>query len=97
MDQELKAKWVAELRSGSIKQGKRKLLAEDGAMCCIGVLGRICGIPDAILVERATYLRGEKLEAMNNVLPGEFPWDLAEMNDGGKTFAEIADYIEAKL
>ena len=96
MDKELKAKWVAELRSGAIKQGHGKLLDESGAMCCIGVLGRICGISDAALMEHATRVRGEGLEALN-ALEGEHPWDLAAMNDQGDTFAEIADYIEANL
>jgi hypothetical protein len=39
MDPEIKAKWVADLRSGNIKQARGVLVREDtGAMCCLGVL-----------------------------------------------------------
>lgn len=38
MNQEIKAKWVAALRSGKYKQGKGCLKTADGTMCCLGVL-----------------------------------------------------------
>lgn len=37
MDQEVKAKWVAALRSGEYPQGKGAL-NRDGKFCCLGVL-----------------------------------------------------------
>jgi hypothetical protein len=99
MDAELKAKWVVALRSGGHKQAMGKL-HDCGAFCCIGIFehvvcqksitalelqnGRLClDDDDGKLDERGLSLtaRGE----------------LADMNDKGKTFAEIADYIEAKL
>lgn len=53
MNSELKAKWVAALRSGQYRQGKEALYA-DGAYCCLGVLCRIAGAtmkPTTLLVE----------------------------------------------
>ena len=40
MDAELKAKWIAALRSGEFKQGKN-YLRRGGAHCCLGVLCEI--------------------------------------------------------
>jgi hypothetical protein len=37
MNQDIKDKWVAALRSGEYKQGKRKLRNKD-KFCCLGVL-----------------------------------------------------------
>lgn len=37
MNPEIKAQWVAALRSGEYKQGKRAL-NRDGKFCCLGVL-----------------------------------------------------------
>jgi hypothetical protein len=37
MNPEIKARWVAALRSGEYQQGKGKL-NQGGAMCCLGVL-----------------------------------------------------------
>lgn len=38
MNPEIKAKWVAALRSGEYKQGRDVLRTEDDAYCCLGVL-----------------------------------------------------------
>jgi hypothetical protein len=40
MNQEVKARWVAALRSGEYKQTKEYLQSEDG-FCCLGVLCEI--------------------------------------------------------
>lgn len=38
MKPEVKAQWVAALRSGEYKQGRTQLHTEDGCFCCLGVL-----------------------------------------------------------
>lgn len=38
MNPEIKAKWVAALRSGEYKQGSSSLKQQGGTMCCLGVL-----------------------------------------------------------
>lgn len=40
MNQEIKARWVAALRSGEFEQGK-DYLCEDGKYCCLGVLSEL--------------------------------------------------------
>lgn len=95
MDQELKAKWVAALRGGEYPQADCALYSTPKrGYCCLGVLGRLKGIPL------------EKLEGdASSVTPkgwGDLPEkevdQLIWMNDlSNKSFAEIADYIEANL
>lgn len=38
MNQEIKAQWVAALRSGEYKQGRHQLRSPDNDFCCLGVL-----------------------------------------------------------
>jgi hypothetical protein len=38
MDQELKAKWIAALRSGNYTQARETLRSDDRGYCCLGVL-----------------------------------------------------------
>lgn len=82
MDAGLKAKWVEALRSGAFKQLRNKL-TYDGSFCCLGVLNQVRNVPQSYV---------------------DFPrivgdWELlARMNDEqGKSFSEIADYIEKNL
>ncbi len=111
MDQVVKTKWLAALRSGNYKQTKKFLRNADG-FCCLGVL---CDIVDS-----GGWRGNEEREGFTSfehwdgtTIPHEellvdsglgFGGDailvaerLAEMNDGGSTFKEIADYIEKNL
>lgn len=90
-NKELKAKWVAALRSGEYKQltPGGSFWRNDGRHCCIGVLGELLGEQQAM--DTHNFRRSCPLsESETDALVG--------MNDrDGKTFAEIADYIEANL
>lgn len=91
MDQELKSKWIAALRSGKFKQGEGAL-CRDGAYCCLGVLCEVAGRDDD--------WREWSLNPFMNGAYGmsyEEAAEYANMNDGGKSFAEIADHIGANL
>lgn len=93
-------KWVAALRSGKYKQGKRQLRAGD-AFCCLGVA---CDLFDPASWNGCSY-RYLRLALPNEVRDwlGLIETDpyygktgrLSYDNDEGKTFAEIADIIEA--
>lgn len=108
MDQQIKHEWVANLKSGGVKQCRFRLykVVED-AHCCLGVLCEMAveagiikksgdrhikygglghSLPDAV-VEWA------KLNS-NNPQPKHSGSSLIGLNDGGKTFDEIADIIE---
>jgi len=107
MDKELKAKWIAALRSGEIKQAKGWLLASDGAMCCLGVLERVCGTPDDVIARFSGELTVESkvdgaLKREYRGVENKIRRVLAKMNDGvdgqpPQSFAQIADWIEANL
>jgi hypothetical protein len=101
MDPALKAKWVAALRSGEFTQCRGAL--HDGiSFCCIGVGGHILGISREELQSKASYL-GANADTEKVLGPLEKLSDLkarqrlASMNDDGKSFSEIADWIEANL
>ena len=97
--------WVAALRSGKYKQQQGTLKGEEG-YCCLGVFCSINGKEPEV----ASFLYDEEGEQMINDLyegDGElyefcrrnidnsFIYDSAtEMNDEGKSFERIADYIE---
>lgn len=92
MDQELKAKWVEALRSGEYKQCKGTLF--DGvAYCCLGVLCKVAGRDgDWRAWSFQPFLQGA------HGLTRAQAEACADLNDGdGKTFAEIAEYIEKEI
>jgi hypothetical protein len=90
MDQKLKTKWIAALRSGDYKQGKMQLF--DGERhCCLGVL---CIV---INKENPEWTYNHDLIGTKNV---DILW---RMNDGDDEFKiskhnfnQIADWIEKK-
>ncbi len=116
MNPEIKAKWVAALRSGKYKQGESALRI-DQTYCCLGVLCALYakdygkrwsaalsyddpdngrgGFPSDSVVEWA----GLPQRDPHVRVQGDEPYDstLAEQNDMGATFKEIADIIEREL
>ena len=101
MDKRIKAKWVKALRSGRYRQakGRLRLTLKDSvqANCCLGVLCRTQCIP----ITPATRLDGDELLSESVLkhlgLANYQQHILSNMNDNGKSFAEIADYIEKNL
>lgn len=89
MDQEIKAKWVKALRSGEYTQTQNRYYSpETGGYCCLGVLSCVmAGRP--MHEEASTQLSSQGMGTLADAL--------VAMNDGGKSFAEIADHIEAHL
>lgn len=108
MNPEVKAKWLEALRSGKYKQGD-SALHKGEQFCCLGVLCDIAvqsGIvktdinhDDEVVYDgRADYLPLSVQEWAG--LPNEngdydrYASSLADQNDEGATFTEIADIIE---
>ncbi len=113
MNQEAKALWLANLRDPSAKQIKGQLGDANGGRCCLGVLCDIAvnqGIVSLprrdsngllwyeetkvslpVVVQDWAGVRSHGQGRMGRQLP------LAELNDDGKTFAEIADVIEEEF
>lgn len=110
MNAEVKERWVTALRSGEFKQGRVYLRASNdqtGAeeFCCLGVL---CLIEDPESWSEEPRHEGGWLHRGEEELPDEDLMEemglsrsevsyLAEMNDAGDSFEEIADYIEREL
>jgi|HubBroStandDraft_2_1064218.scaffolds.fasta_scaffold00003_8 hypothetical protein len=99
MDPTLKAKWTATLRSGEYVQGTGCLRTSAGHYCCLGVLCVVAGFKmdeegynvidaDGREVGYAPIKAATKAEDLIT---------LYSMNDDGVPFADIADYIDAKL
>ena len=112
MDAEIKRKWVEALRSGKYAQTKSDLRNHNG-YCCLGVLCDLVqpeewsepeqnfsfmhrfasSFPDADVLDIVGMHQDDGVRT-----DGQHPfWTLASMNDEGKSFAEIADYIEQNL
>lgn len=107
MDAAIKEKWLAALRSDKYQQAKGRLRYGRG-FCCLGVLADVCEQPwqhdhkGFWLADPCNY--GGRVTGM---LPNEFERAvgldhttaslLANMNDRGELFCEIATYIENNL
>lgn len=92
---ELKAKWLEALRSGEFKQGKSRLV-DCGRYCCLGVLAAVSDFTS----DSGIFLYSDKLRQVGNgdaFLDSSVQSRLANFNDEGRPFAEIADYIEANI
>lgn len=109
MDPEVKATWLAALRSGEYQQVRDLLRAPEpkSAYCCLGVL---CAITPGVTWDKDGDACYQEVDA-----DGELPYSLQHqlgikretigvligMNDGKgmrpHSFAEIADWIEANL
>ena len=112
MDQEIKQKWVKALRSGKYKQGETYLHRTDNRFCCLGVLCDLAakeGVVSAIKSDEDDVAYA--YDAWSQILPPSvMAWAdladanpvagahaLANLNDTGTTFAQIADIIEEHL
>lgn len=121
MDQIIKEKWVAALRSGEYEQGTGALHRYDNGdgndtFCCLGVLCDLAVQEGVVVRGRGTQGRYEYgSTGERNYLPDEVQkWagvartpgvpvtdgrtqSLANKNDDGADFTEIADLIEKYL
>lgn len=107
MDAELKAKWVAALRSGEYEQGRGGLRNSNNSggdtFCCLGVLCDV--INHQNWVNKVVYEHQSDRSAgylpislrIEIGLSEEQESQLAGKNDDGESFGRIADYIEAHL
>jgi hypothetical protein len=106
MNPELKARWLKALRSGTYLQGQ-KALHKESKFCCLGVLCDL-GLPEKW--EPSDWDSDYYIHPWGNphdeLLSKEISYEiklgnalqrrLADMNDQGKSFIEIAEVIEAE-
>lgn len=107
----IKEKWVGALRSKLWWRGMGELRTANDpgflpSYCCLGVLKNISGLPTRnreFLCKKASFavdkfgnnVFDETTQPM--LLPAPVQTALAKLNDSGKTFPEIADYIEQNV
>lgn len=112
MNADLKAKWIAALRSGDYRQ-VQGYLHNEGGFCCLGVLCDLAAVPftegpsddtDGLVRfydfgarhRNEEMICGDMREGLKTGF-SDLALELAEMNDHGRSFAEIADWIEANI
>ncbi len=98
LTQDQKDEWVKKLRSGEYEQGMG-FLFRHGKFCCLGVLADSEGILGNEDVEghRTVDQNLAFLPAKYGLLSWDNQRDLSKMNDNGKSFDELADYIEENV
>lgn len=94
MNKKWKAKWVKALRSGDYKQGAGWLWRR-GRFCCLGVLRDIAHPRSDLDRGAESLLCDRHLKEFG--LTDDQQRELADLNDKGNTFGEIATYIEKNL
>lgn len=98
IDDDMKGRWVAALRSGEYKQGRRRLRVGH-TYCCLGVLADL--IDCNAWLRSGDDRRGVKLWKKSSlalpeeILPAGVQEQAATFNDNGSTFEEIAGWIES--
>lgn len=109
MDTELKNNWIQALRSGKYKQGRSFLKQEasnNTYHCCLGVLCELMGLDQFKVGNEIVFKDYENqemilklsLDLVNNIQMGfGDQLVLSYKNDNGKSFNEIADWIEKNL
>ena len=108
MNKEYQQEWVKRLRSGEYPQGKKCLNDGDLSYCCLGVLCEI-GVEKGDLIKTTGPTRSYRYTTRDSASTIQLPTSfkqivgldchietaLMELNDThGKTFNEIADFIE---
>ncbi len=101
MNEDLKKRWVAALRSGKYEQGHNSLRRSDGTFCCLGVLADIAD-PSAWVWTSVWQWHGDDQtipdpEGIDIGLTRTNQEVLATMNDCGDSFSKIAEHIERTL
>lgn len=93
--------WIEALKSGKYQQGSNRLQSGPNTFCCLGVACAVAGIPTEKIVENNSTIDIEGLELGLDLKFGEIPtyttnWlprVLANANDEGKSFDQIADLL----
>lgn len=105
MKKEIADKWVAALRSGQYKQG-REYLRRGDQYCCLGVLCEVVEVEATETYPHFSYdglmtflpevaQKRSGMKSRDGSLAGATEC-LAQLNDSGSTFNEIADLIEKR-
>ena len=103
MKAELKQQWLEALRGGKYHQTDGQLRDANNAFCCLGVLCDLVAPAEWLpFVSGGYQLRGFARYLPTSVgeqagLPDALTMEPMMMNDNGKSFVEIAAWIEANI
>jgi hypothetical protein len=111
MKADIKRRWIEALRSGKYEQTTRVLHRANDGFCCLGVLCDLLdptrwGTPYTIIDKNSSILAQRWDSYASRIAPEKrievgldelAEDDLMCMNDNGRSFSEIADYIENEL
>jgi hypothetical protein len=91
-----RAEWIEALRSGRYRQAEGVLKDEDGAFCCLGVACDLAGVDLDLPYLATTQFEQVGAGQLYTDLGLHYNDcnDLAELNDSGAPFTEIASAIE---
>ena len=98
LPKEFAEKWVSALRSGEYKQSKSYLKSDFG-YCCLGVGCKLKGHEDFELFGKpypSVKMLSEVFQYSEHYQLNMYAY-LASLNDSGKSFEEIADWIEKNV
>lgn len=89
--------WVDALRSGEYQQCQETLHNGKG-YCCLGVYAKVNNLATDEFMVSSDCVEGPQsvYEDIRQVLDNDLVDDLIQMNDGGDSFKDIADYIEER-
>lgn len=97
--------WIDMLRSGSVKQGLKRLRTDEDYFCCLGVGGCVVdpsgsnwkwyAVAGWLFNSSRGGLYGDTLNALG--LTSDGADELSAFNDAGVVFAEIANMLESEL
>lgn len=102
MNKRIKREWIKALRSGEYEQTRRRL-CDDTGFCCLGVLWDITQdgywyYIDVVGWRASKYGDAGAYGKIAKILGRPYVKNYcASMNDNGKTFDQIANWIEANL
>lgn len=97
MDSGLKQLWVDALRSGKYKQGAGYLRTPGDTFCCLGVLADVIDPEGWSGIELSVWRDSACFLPPSDPLELRVQDKLTKMNDSGKSFEDIATYIEENL
>jgi len=89
INQAKRDKWIADLRSGEYQQWRKTVCNEDQtAFCCLGVLA----VTNQMSISNGTP---ESHHFKDVLYPGEYNHCLIMNDHEGKSFNQIADFLES--
>ena len=96
MNKELKAKWIEALRSNKYTQCQGRLRTKDNRFCALGVLADVYDNTQWALKNKSCHYSKYAGTDVRKLMTQHVWENVKYMNDDlGKSFSDIADYLDA--